>query len=150
MATMTTAAYKALTTQQQTSFALSGGVVTPDAPVVGSAPTSGATDLFETPVETTTTTEQTQYSVQANRIWMNLELEIGGHTLKLPSVEITGIYYAQRKLKGQDERIDEVEVMSLIKTINAHGVDAVNTAATVNVRFGAQGQSAKQVVDLLA
>lgn len=92
---------------------------------------------------------QAEYSVQDERIWMNLSVEIGGHTLRIPSVEITSIYYAQRKAKGQDERIDIAEVMSLIKTINNHGTDKVNAAATITATFGKQGEKQAEAIDLL-
>lgn len=90
-----------------------------------------------------------EYSIQDERIWMNLSVEIGGHTLRIPSVEITSIYYAQRKAKGQDERIDVTEVMSLIKTINSHGTDKVNSAATITATFGKQGEKQAEAIDLL-
>ena len=91
-----------------------------------------------------------EYSIEGDRIWMNIDITIGTHKLRLPSVEITSIYYAQRKLKGQDERIDVTEVMSLVKTIRAHGTEKVNDAMEVSVRFGQQGEKQAEAIDLLS
>lgn len=103
-----------------------------------------------TPTTKETPMAKNDFSIQDERIWMNISMEIGGQTLRLPSVEITSIYYAQRKAKGEDNRIDVNEVMSLVKTINAHGTDAVNAATNVTVNFGKQGEKQSEAVDLLA
>lgn len=118
----------------------------PEAEVFTKPSTAQINDLLakEVPMNTN------EYSIQDERIWMNLSVEINGHTLRLPSVEITSIYYAQRKAKGQDDRIDVTEVMSLVKTINAHGTDKVNGACTIKASFGKQGEKQAEATDLLA
>ena len=115
--------------------------------------TASSDDLFNVDKAEVTEPEvapHNDYSIEGDRIWMNVDIVINGHKLRIPSVEITSIYYAQRKAKGQDSRIDVTEVMSLVNTIRKHGTDKVNSAIEVNVRFGMAGDKPTEAIDLLA
>lgn len=145
MKSITSQEFAALTPAQQNNL-IKASVQIVDAPVVDSS------DLFaEVPAEVKgESAPHSEYSIEGDRIWLNLDIELNGHKLRLPSVEITSIYYAQRKAKGADDRIDVTEVMSLVKTIRQHGTEKVNTAMVVNARFGQQGEKQAEAVDLFA